>query len=158
VLTPAEHADLGHRHPPLLAAYPVRDAFEEGGGNAAVDDPGAGPGATWNCAVDAEIGDEFADCLVDWTKRRRFGSPREERPARSTQESAGPIVFDVGDHVLAGITAWIIEPFDRRPWPKSFGYVSRERAEELGDLSLAPTLVLTHDLAEDEAIAAAAAE
>jgi hypothetical protein len=84
VLTPAELEDLGHGHRPLLVAYPVRDAFEEGDGDAAAGDPGAGPGATWNCAVDAEISDDFADCLVDWTKRRRFGGPREERPALSS--------------------------------------------------------------------------
>ena len=158
VLTPAEPDDLGRPHRPLLAAYPIGDAFEEGNGDAATDDPGAGPGASWNCAVDAEIADEIDDCLVDWTRRRRFGRLRGERPALSFQEGAGPVVFDVGDHVLAGFSSWIIEPFDRRPWHKSFGYVSREGADELGDLGLAPTLVLTQDLAETGAIAAAAAE
>ena len=71
------------------------------------------------------------------------------------QETSGPLVFDVGDHVASGITAWRIEPFDRRSARGGLGYVSREGADALGDLALAPTLILTRDLAGDAAIAAA---
>ena len=71
------------------------------------------------------------------------------------QETSGPLVFDVGDHVASGITAWLIEPFDRRSARGGRGHVSREGADALGDLALAPTLILTRDLAGDAAIAAA---
>jgi hypothetical protein len=64
-------------------------------------------------------------------------------------------VFDVGDHVASGITAWIIEPFDQRAAHGGLGYVSHEGADALGDLALAPTLVLTHDSAGDAALGAA---
>ena len=68
------------------------------------------------------------------------------------QETSGPLVFDVGDHVASGITAW---PFDRRSACGGLGYVSHEGADALSDLALAPTLILTRDLAGDAAIAAA---
>jgi hypothetical protein len=56
------------------------------------------------------------------------------------------------------ITAWFIEPFDRRSARGSLGYVSREGAGALGDLALAPTMVLIRDVAQDQALAGAAAE
>jgi hypothetical protein len=157
-LTPAARDDRRHGHSPLLAAYPVIDAFFEGNGNVAAGETGMGPGATWNCAIDAEVGDDVTECMVDWTALRRFSVPPEERPALSVQETSGPLVFDVGDHVGSGITAWLIEPFDRRAARGGLGYVSREGADAVGELALAPTLVLTRDVAEDQALTGAAAE
>lgn len=52
-------------------------------------------------------------------------------------------MFDVGDHVLSGVSAWVIELFHNRPRRGSLAYISREGADALGDLALAPTLVLT---------------
>jgi hypothetical protein len=158
VLTPAAQDARRHRHGPRLAAYPVTDAFLEGNGNVAAGEAGTGRGATWNCAVDAEVGDDLTDCLVEWTSLRRFSGPPEERPALSVQENSGPLVFDVGDHVASGITAWLIEPFDRRALRGGLGYVSGEGTDALDDLALAPTLILTGDVAEDQALAAGAAE
>jgi hypothetical protein len=131
------------RHAPLVVAYPLSDAFEEGSGNSFEGDRGAGAGATWNCAIEAEISDGEEDCLLDWTERRRFGGPRHERPVLSSREGLGPIVFDVGDHVLSGVSAWVIELFHSRPQRGSLAYISREGADALGDLGLAPALVLT---------------
>lgn len=82
------------RHVPLVAAYPLRDEFEEGNGYAAAGDPGAGAGATWSCAVNAEIGNDIPDCLLDWTGRQRFGGPRNERPALSAVALRGPVVLE----------------------------------------------------------------
>jgi hypothetical protein len=163
VLSPAGDEDRsgGHfrrRHVPLVAAYPLSEDFEEGNGDVAAGDPGAGAGATWSCAVDAEIGNEVPDCLLDWTERRRFGGPRHERPALSSKEDLGPLVLEVGDHVASGVSAWLIELFDRRPRRGSLAYVSSEGADALGDLDLAPSLILTQDLAGEQAIAADAAE
>jgi hypothetical protein len=126
-----------------VAAYPLRDDFEEGNGDVAAGDPGAGAGATWNCEVDAEIGNDVPDCLLDWTERRRFGGPRHEQPALSFHEGLGPMVFDVGEHVLSGVSTWVIELLNGRPQRRRLAYTSREGADALGDLGLAPTLVLT---------------
>jgi hypothetical protein len=156
VLTPGPHEAGSLRHAPRLVAYPLSDAFEEGDGNSAAGDRGAGPGATWHCAVDAEVGDNVEECLLDWTKLRRAGGARGARPAPGSPERLA--VFDVADHVSNGISAWIVESLDRRPLRESFGYVSREGADALDDLALAPTLVLTHEVAQDQGLAADATE
>jgi len=96
---------LWRRHLPLVAANPLSDAFEEGDGDVAAGDPGAGAGATWSCAVDVEIGNEVPDCLLDCTERERFGGPGHERPALSSGEQLGPLVFEVGDHLASDVSA-----------------------------------------------------
>jgi hypothetical protein len=157
VLTPTGEPDgLGgrgwQRHLPRLAAWPSSDPFEEGNGNSAAGDPGAGVGATWNCGEDAEIGDDLRDCLVGWTLRR-FGGPGSQRPVLSYQEGSSPAVFEVADDITGGISTWVIELFDRRPRRNRLAYVAREGAAALGDLELAPTLILTHDLSRAQPMA-----
>ncbi len=157
VLTPtgAQDGAGGHhaRRDLRLVAWPSGDTFEEGNGNSAAGDPGEGRGATWNCAVDADISNDVKECLARWTGPRRFGGSRRARPALSYQGEPGPVVFDVRDHVAGGVSVWTIELFDRQFRRGHLAYVSRQGADGQGDLELAPTLILTHDLSRAQPVA-----
>lgn len=139
VLTIAENHGGWGAGGQLVTAYGLRDAFEEGNGNAAADDRGTGRGATWNCAVDAEISNDVKECAVDWS-----GSRFVRRGAVSTPHDdglVGQVAWDVTEHVADGITAWTIWK-ESRSRGGSVDYHSREGARAQFDTGLAPALVL----------------
>lgn len=149
VLSSADRSTSGGRID--LVALPLRAGFVEGNGDAAEHDPGTGTGATWNCAEDAEIGDDLESCLQDWPQPRT-GGRWQSAPRVSVQDGhAGPVSFDVTEHVAGGTSGWLIH---RERGSGSFRFHSREGAELLADPSLAPTLIL-HRALEEKVVAAA---
>jgi len=141
-----------------LVLWPLNGEFVEGNGVADVagEYPGIGSGATWNCAEDIDVGDDAADCLQewDWDWDRGWGwgasldGGRDEAryafvPEGDAQSSR--VGWDVTEDVRRGVYTWALQ---RASGSGSLAFVSREGAEALGDLGLAPTLILTHPVEE----------
>lgn len=125
-----------------VAAYPLPDAIVEGNGNVAARERGAGPGVTWNCAVDAEISDPKAACLDPWSGPRfkRFRG-RHGIPALHHDGRSGQVAWDVTAQVEDGIRGWALRKTSRRHGG-SVDYYSKEGARERLDDGLVPSLVL----------------
>jgi hypothetical protein len=148
VLSSADRSASGRQDD--LVALPLRAGFVEGNGDDAGNEPGTGSGVTWNCAEDAEIGDDMEDCLQEWPEPR-IGRWRSAPRVSVADGHSGPVSWDVTEHVKDGVNAWMIH---RKRGGGSFSFHSREGAAALGDPSLAPTLILQR--ADDEAALAKA--
>lgn len=128
----------------------------ERNGNVAEQDRGIGSGATWNCAEDADIADDAADCLQDWDWGRGRGrgpgwgasldGARYEAVVFQDDGQSGRVALDVTEAVRSGVHAWTLQ---RARGRGSLTFVSGEGAEALGDPGLAPTLILTRPVEED---------
>ena len=144
-LTIAENANnWGQAGDRTVDAHPLNVGFAEGNGqNAGVpasqSTRGFGPGVTWKCAIDAEIANQQPNCDPKWNGGD-FGAATAEGILH-INGLTGPVSWDVTDDVLAGATSWLIKKTLEGPSGKVF-YFSREGAQDAGDESLAPTLLL----------------
>jgi hypothetical protein len=141
VLTIAENANnWGRTNDRTVDAHPLGADFAEGNGKEAGVPPaqatrGSGPGVTWNCAADAEIGNARTDCSPRWNGGA-FGPPTTA-PVLHVNGLSGEVSWDVTDDVLAGASAWLIKKTSERQ-PGRVSYHSREGANP----GLAPRLIL----------------
>lgn len=145
VLSSADRSEVGGDS--WLQASPLDGTFVEGNGVRPEGKRGTGPGATYNCAADAEIADFAEDCLEAWPEDfNRATGPM----ARVPQGVMGEVSFDVTNDVAEGMSTWQVR---RLRGGYSEVMHSREGAEQLGDPSLAPTPIL-YPADEDEVAAA----
>ena len=123
-----------------MTVRPLADTFWEGNGNLAADERGSGRGATWSCAIDADIADDVKACEVAWSERIWRGKGIAEL---HDDGLLGEAAWDVTEDVADGITSWTIQKSGRRRGG-NVHYYSREGARALLDTGLAPTLLLEH--------------
>ena len=138
-----------------IEAQPLLSAFEEGNGQFKAlpwdqRDPGSGPGVTWRCALDGEIGDRRPnDCLEPWASGQGGGDIAEglADPVVVTDRVTTMVRFDVTDDVLSGFDSWAV----KKALEAGAGellFHSREGAADVGERRLAPSLVLQGELRE----------
>ncbi len=125
--------------------------FTEGNGKwldltSGIRDRGNGPGVTWSCATDSEIGNSAANCATQWNG----GSTAAGTASASvlhTVGQTGAVEWDVTADVLQALSEgapsvqWLI----RRAIESQTGhaaYHSVEGAAARGDADLAPTLTI----------------
>jgi hypothetical protein len=145
VLTISENADnWGQSSDRTVDAHPLTEEFAEGNGqNAGVPGAqsarGSGPGATWKCAIDAEVANQQTDCDPEWSGGD-FG-PATAAPVLHFNGLTGEVSWDVTDDVLADASAWLIKKTAEGQAGK-VSYFSREGADAAGDPERAPRLIL----------------
>jgi hypothetical protein len=103
-----------------------------------VEGKGLGTGATWNCAEDADVSDDSANCLQHWPASR-FANGVTRMPDQKDLR-VGLIGVDVTNDVAAGISAWLIR--SPRHGVGDRYYDSREGALAVREPWRAPTLLL----------------
>jgi hypothetical protein len=125
--------------------------FTEGNGNWLDQPPGTrdrgnGPGVTWNCATDNEIGNSAANCPTQWDGGSTAAGPASAT-ALHTVGQTGAVEWDVTADVRQALSEgapsvqWLI----RRAVESQTGraaYHSAEGAAAVGDTDLAPTLTI----------------
>jgi hypothetical protein len=145
VLTISEIANnWGPSNDRTVDAHPLTIDFAEGNGQnagvlAAQSTRGNGPGATWNCAIDAEIANQQTNCDPTWDGGA-FAPPTAPSVLHMNG-LAGEVSWDVTMDVEAGTTAWLIKKTSESQ-PGRVSYFSREGADDVGDPDLAPQLIL----------------
>ena len=144
ILSIAENGNNWGADGRTVDAHPLLVEFAEGNGqNAGVPGSqstrGSGEGVTWKCEVDTEIANQKADCDPKWDGGL-FG-PATALPVLHVNGLLGAVSWDVTDDVLAGATAWMVKKTEEGPNGKAL-YYAREGASDVGDVSLAPTLLL----------------
>ena len=107
---------------------------------------GNGPGVTWNCATDKEIGNNAANCATQWN-----GGSLAEGPVSAmvlhTNGRTGAVEWDVTADVLQALTdgapsiQWLIRRANESQ-PGRASYHSADGAAAVGDADLAPTLTV----------------
>ena len=125
-------------------AHPLLVDFAEGDGMAmflpnAEKTRGNGLGVTWKCAIDTEIANQNADCDPKWNGGD-FG-PATSPPVVHFNGLTGTVSWDVTQDLLAGSNAWLIKKREEGPSGHS-KYLSSEGAEDAGDPSTGPRLIL----------------
>ncbi len=118
--------------------------FAEGNGKAAgvpnsETTRGNGDGVTWKCAIDTDIANQKTDCNPVW-----IGG--DFAPATATGQvhmsgQTGMVAWDVTADVWNGYTAWLLKKTEEGQ-NGLVEYYTREGAQDAGDASLAPTLIL----------------
>lgn len=119
-----------------------------------------GPGATWNCPDDTELGNNGPDCDPNWEMADRKRAPFEPNPTQTRRIRNGQlgwVTWDVSSDIssfLAGETSyhgWILLAEDERPGPVPF---PRQRQKVGGRLAFSsregnfpPELVLISETA-----------
>jgi hypothetical protein len=145
ILTIAENADnWGANNDRTVAAHPLLEVFAEGNGKHAglprgASTRGTGPGATWNCAIDAEIANPQTDCAPGWNGGT--SGPATAAPVVHVNGLSGPVEWDVTLDVQQGATAWLVKKTNERLTGKVW-YYSREGAVDAWDPAVAPQLML----------------
>jgi hypothetical protein len=129
-----------------LAIVPIFDGFVEGKST-------VGPGATWNCAEDADISDDDEGCLQQWPPSLFVdGDPR--RPDQHDRR-AGFLGWDVTEDVNAGAYAWAIRAASGHKGghrgARGGAFQTRKGAAELRAPFRAPTLLLEREPGDDSA-------
>jgi cysteine-rich repeat protein len=128
-----------------IGAHALSRDFSEGDGSLYKSRPrrrGSGPGATFECATDAEISNHAKDCSGPDLWRGAESVAAATSLITFTDTTAGAVAFDVTADVVAGADAWVV----RRTvdlGPGGIFFWSREGAAHAGDAALAPRLVLT---------------
>ena len=129
-----------------VVARPLSRDFAEGNASVYRTSPklrGNGPGATAQCAVDADIAHRGPDCSgADLWEGANLAAGPPGPALLFTKTTLGDAVFDVTADVAAGATAWLV----RKIGPTSSGtffFHSREGATTAGVPGVAPRLVLT---------------
>ena len=107
---------------------------------------GTGPGVTWNCAVDTQIGNNAANCGTPWNGGSTVAGAASAR-AVHTNGLTGPVEWDVTADVLQALSenATSIQWLIRREAENDNGsalYHSTDGAAALGNPDLAPTLTV----------------
>lgn len=127
-----------------VEAHALLTPFAEGNGEltgAAPSTRGSGPGVTWNCAIDTEIGNPNQDCSPGWNGGNFVAAPSDSQTY--TDATAGEVSFDVTADVKAGRTAWLLKKADEKQRGRML-YYSREGAAASADPTLAPRLELDY--------------
>jgi len=134
---------------------PTNTPAEGNGNNFPIDNNprGTGAGATWNCAIDANIANEGRDCTsVDfWNAGLNFDGP--ERPSTTLLTNNMPdgtiVEFDVTADVQAGMgpldttyMTWFLRKVPNTGSGEAFFY-SIQGAQQKGNPALAPQLIIT---------------
>ena len=140
----AEIGILLSRRGQAVDAYPLSSTFTEGNGKwiglrRSDRTSGQGPGVTWNCASDGDVTNVLQDCLDDW-RGASLGAPAAASVIH-TKDSTGKVTWEVTADVRAGAVGWVLRKSQGWKWG-SISYYSREAARELGNIDLAPKLVL----------------
>ena len=111
-----------------------------------VRDRGNGPGVTWNCATDSEIGNGAANCTTQWNGGAAAAGA-VSATALHMNGQTGTVEWDVTPDVLRALSEgapsvqWLL----RRAIENQTGraaYHSGEGATALGDVHLAPTMTI----------------
>ena len=129
----------------------MHDTFEEGNGmlvgrKRGDKTRGYGPGVTWNCPTDAEIGNRRMDCDMKWLGGTISTGPATD-VVRHVNGMTGAVTWDVTLDVRDALTdgeteaRWLIRKARERQRGK-VGYYSKEGAAAANDLSKAPRLLL----------------
>ena len=134
-----------------VSVHRLAVSFTEGNGKwldlpSGIRDRGRGPGVTWSCATDNEIGNNAANCATQWNGGSTAAGPASAM-ALHTVGQTGAVEWDVTADVLQALSEgapsvqWLI----RRAFENQTGhaaYHSSEGAAALGDADLAPTLTV----------------
>ncbi|HEY7521427.1 MAG TPA: right-handed parallel beta-helix repeat-containing protein [Methylomirabilota bacterium] len=109
---------------------------------------GSGPGVTWSCASDREIGNNAANCSPQWNGGSTVTGPASAT-ALHTVGQTGAVVWDVTGDVRQALAAgapsiqWLI----RRAVESQTGraaYYSADGAAAVADADVAPTLTIEY--------------
>jgi len=125
--------------------------FTEGNGKwldlpSGVRDRGRGPGVTWNCATDNEIGNSAANCATQWNGGSTVAAPASAMVLH-TNGRTGAVEWDVTGDVRQALAAgapsiqWLIRRANESQ-PGRAVYHSADSAAALGDADLAPTMTI----------------
>jgi hypothetical protein len=150
-LTLAEAASGWGADGRLVSVHRLSVPFTEGNGKSldlpsSLRERGKGPGVTWSCATDTEIGNNAANCATQWNGGSANAGP-VSASALHTVGQTGAVEWDVTADVVDALSAgapsvqWLI----RRAVESQSGhaaYHSTEGAAALGDAELAPTLTI----------------
>ena len=90
-------------------------------------------------ASDGDVTNLLQDCVNDW-RGASSGAPAAASVIH-TKDSTGEMSWDVTADVRAGAVGWVLRKSQGWKWG-SISYYSREAARDLGNLPLAPKLVL----------------
>jgi len=135
-----------------VSVYRLAVSFTEGNGKSLDLSPGArdrgnGPGVTWSCATDSEIGNGATNCATQWNGGAAAAAPSASAAALHTNGQTGTVEWDVTDDVVSALSEgapsvqWLL----RRAIENQTGraaYHSAEGAAALGDADLAPTMTI----------------
>lgn len=118
----------------------LSDWTEGTGFNAGGNEPGSGPGVTWNCATDEDVSNSSPDCATTWDGGT-FAPPTAPGFVH-TSGMSGQVTFDVTEDVILGADfGWVVRKADEGQSGR-VEYHSRESASALNDPGLAPALNL----------------
>lgn len=103
VTLPVLEAQFSASHPRAVCLHAMQSDWVEGNGfhyDAPVESPGAGPGATYHCAIDADVSNDVQECTVAWDLDQQTPNPWTETPAACddvVRDQVAPLVFDMTD-------------------------------------------------------------
>jgi N-acetylneuraminic acid mutarotase len=129
----------------LVDIHRLAQAWAEGNGKQldlppAESDRGSGPGATWACAVDTEIGNKKPDCEAEWQGAGLASAPKTAPGMLITNGLSGQVSWDVTQDVLDGAPfGWLI----RKEQEGASGNI-RFYALDGAAITLAPRLILEY--------------
>jgi hypothetical protein len=140
-----------------VSVHRLSELFTEGNGSNSAPKTadrirGSGPGVTWNCATDEEVGNQRTDCTANWHGGLTVAVAATDSVSHTNKlKNEGTVEWDVTEDVLAAIqegqgeVAWLVKK-EREGSPGSVTYYSKEGSLSIvGDLSVAPRLVLSFD-------------
>ena len=148
VLNLAENSNNWGSSGRLVDVHPLLEDWTEGNGHNAVmvsgvpTFRGSGQGVTWHCASDADISNQQSNCASLWNGGA-FASATAAGVLH-TNGLLGEVSWDVTTDVMAGANfGWLIKKREEGQ-PGQVRYFSREGAARVGDVSLAPRLILVY--------------
>jgi beta-propeller repeat-containing protein len=140
----------------LVHARRLKNSFLEGNGvdwqvGPAARSAGSGPGVTWWCAVDPEVGNDETDCTDNWHGGRVVKDAAPASVLHTNALGAGDeVAWDVTEDVQAMLEAgskevgWRLSPAEKDSG--EVVYYSKEGAEAtFGDLTGAPQLLVSFE-------------
>ena len=148
ILNIAENSNNWGASGRLVDAHRILEDWTEGNGRNDVMSGGgpafrgSGEGVTWNCAKDANISNQTANCSPLWNGANY--APATAPAALHSNGLLGQVAWDVTSDVLAGAThGWTIRKREENQ-NGQVRYYSREGAALAGDTGLAPRLLLVY--------------
>jgi hypothetical protein len=125
--------------------------FTEGNGKSldlppSLRNRGRGPGVTWSCPTDNEIGNSAANCTTQWNGASTAAGPASAMVLH-TNSQTGFVQWDVTADLLQALAEgapsiqWLIRRANESQ-PGHAAYHSADGAAALGDADLAPTMTI----------------
>ena len=150
-LTLAAAADGWSPDGGYVSAHRLAVPFAEGNGKWLDLPPGArdrgnGPGVTWSCATDTEIGNSAVNCATQWNGGSTAAAPASAMVLH-TNGRTGAVQWDVTADVLQALAQgapsiqWLIRRANESQSGRAV-YHSADGAATLGDADLAPTMTI----------------